>query len=232
MIGRSPEERRDVRRRDDVFVFVRPLRLRIARRVTFRVGAGQPMCEDPVCKKRGWRGTFLTSTSERSKRRAVPRREPLAPRDAPGVFLPRHAHIPISTNMVVASVVAAPCAVPARLGARKSYGAAAVRPASGAARVVPRRGAGACPPDLRRPAAATPRGRRARPSLRSFPAREGGRSAPRGPDRARRPTPTAQIRRTSSESVLSLSRSRRAASVRSASSPPAARAHSLSNAPP
>ena len=163
------------------------------------------MCEDPVSKKRGWRGTFLTSTSERSKRRAVPRREPLAPRDAPGVFLPRHAHIPISTNMVVASVVAAPCAVPARLGARKSYGAAAVRPASGAARVVPRRGAGACPPDLRRPAAATPRGRRARPSLRSFPAREGGRSAPRGPDRARRPTPTAQIRRTSSESVLSLS---------------------------
>ena len=64
------------------------------------------------------------------------------------------------------------------------------------------------------------------------PRARGGRSAPRGPDRARRPTPTAQIRRTSSESVLSLSRSRRAASVRSASSPPAARAHSLSNAPP
>ena len=86
------------------------------------------------------------ATSERSKRRAVHRREPLVPRDAPGVFLPRHAHIPIPTNMVVASAVVAPCAVPARLGARKSYGAAAVRPASGATRVVPRRGAGACPP--------------------------------------------------------------------------------------
>ena len=179
------------------------------------------MREDPVWKKRGWRGTFLTSTSERSKRRAVPRREPLAPRDAPGVFLPRHAHIPISTNMVVASVVAAPCAVPARLGARKSYGAAAGRPVSGAARVVTRRGAGACPPDLRGPAAATPRGRRARRSLRSFPVREGGRSAPRGPDRARRPTPTAQIRRSSSVSFLFASA--RAASVPSATASDRAR---------
>jgi hypothetical protein len=114
-----------------------------------------------------------------------PRREPLVPRDAPGVFLPRHAHIPIPTNMVVASAVVAPCAVPARLGARKSYGAAAVRPASGAARVVPRRGAGACPPDLRGPAAATPRGCRARCSLR-YPPRA-GEGAPNPADRRARP---------------------------------------------
>jgi hypothetical protein len=122
---------------------------------------------------------------ERSKRRAVHRREPLVPRDAPGVFLPRHAHIPIPTNMVVASAVVAPCAVPARLGARKSYGAAAVRPASGATRVVPRRGAGACPPDLRGPAAATPRGCRARCSLR-YPPRA-GEGAPNPADRRARP---------------------------------------------
>jgi hypothetical protein len=107
------------------------------------------------------------------------------PRDAPGVFLPRHAHIPIPTNMVVASAVVAPCAVPARLGARKSYGAAAVRPASGATRVVPRRGAGACPPDLRGPAAATPRGCRARCSLR-YPPRA-GEGAPNPADRRARP---------------------------------------------
>jgi hypothetical protein len=135
---------------------------------------------------------------ERSKRRAVHRREPLVPRDAPGVFLPRHAHIPIPTNMVVASAVVAPCAVPARLGARKSYGAAAVRPASGATRVVPRRGAGACPPDLRGPAAATPRGCRARCSLR-YPPRPGeGAPNPRGPTRAAGRPATAQIRRSSS----------------------------------
>lgn len=135
---------------------------------------------------------------ERSKRRAVHRREPLVPRDAPGVFLPRHAHIPIPTNMVVASAVVAPCAVPARLGARKSYGAAAVRPASGATRVVPRRGAGACPPDLRGPAAATPRGCRARCSLR-YPPRAGeGAPNPRGPTRAAGRPATAQIRRSSS----------------------------------
>ena len=127
-----------------------------------------------------------------------PRREPLVPRDAPGVFLPRHAHIPIPTNMVVASAVVAPCAVPARLGARKSYGAAAVRPASGATRVVPRRGAGACPPDLRGPAAATPRGCRARCSLR-YPPRAGeGAPNPRGPTRAAGRPATAQIRRSSS----------------------------------
>jgi hypothetical protein len=120
------------------------------------------------------------------------------PRDAPGVFLPRHAHIPIPTNMVVASAVVAPCAVPARLGARKSYGAAAVRPASGATRVVPRRGAGACPPDLRGPAAATPRGCRARCSLR-YPQRAGeGAPNPRGPTRAAGRPATAQIRRSSS----------------------------------
>ena len=147
---------------------------------------------------------------ERSKRRAVHRREPLVPRDAPGVFLPRHAHIPIPTNMVVASAVVAPCAVPARLGARKSYGAAAVRPASGAARVVPRRGAGACPPDLRGPAAATPRGRRARRSLR-YPPRAGeGAPRARGPTRAAGRPATAQIRRSSS--AISFPRSGRARS--------------------
>ena len=78
--------------------------------------------------------------------------------------------------MVVASAVVAPCAVPARLGARKSYGAAAVRPAR-----APRASSPAAEPVRAPPISEVPPRRRRADAERDAPF-----DIPRAPGRALR----------------------------------------------
>ena len=213
MRGRSPEERRDVRRRDESsrrFVAISHVRTvcvfgsRDASRFASEPDSRRVKIQLESARARHGADVDIRALEAPSG----PRREPLAPRDAPGVFLPRHAHIPISTNMVVASVVAAPCAVLARLGARKSYGGrrgspgTAPRASSPAAELVV-----SSDSDVRRGDAATPsatsfdRSPRAREALRA------PRTGPRGGD------PNSADRRTSSNCSLSV-RCRRVRSKR------------------